>query len=207
MKEHGTCTVEGCARPAHYKQDKICQMHYFRRMRNGTFNRKETKYDKQGYHNHSNGYRLLKIPGHPLARDNGQIFEHRAVVFDKYGWNLTPCEFCGAESGWFTRKTHIDHIDENRANNHPSNLRILCNPCNVSRTKKIHHSYDHCMAVTVNGITKTPTEWARDPDVLVTAATIRHRLKAGYTPYDALYAPKITHNGKSKKSKLRRGKD
>lgn len=195
MKSHGECSVPGCERAANYKQDMICQMHYFRRMRNGTFDLKETKYQKQGYHEHSNGYRLLKIPGHPIARKDGVIFEHRAVMFDIHGWDLPPCEKCGAESDWFTRKTHIDHIDKDRTNNNPSNLRVLCNPCNVSRTEKIHHSYDHCLAVTVNGVTKTPTEWSREPGVEVTAATIRKRIKDGYSHHDALYARKITHNG------------
>lgn len=199
MRNHGKCTVEGCTRPANYKQDMICQMHYFRRMRNGNFGLKETKYQRQGYHEHSNGYRLLKIPGHPLARASGQVFEHRVVAFDKYGWNIPPCEICGAESDWFTRKTHIDHIDEDRSNNAPENLRVLCNPCNVSRTTKTFHEYEHCQAITVNGKTMTPTEWSRQPGVNVHAATIRARIKSGYSPYDALYAPKITHNGNARK--------
>lgn len=198
MKKHGNCTVEGCDRLAHYKQEMICQMHYFRRMRNGHFGLKQSKYQRLGYSEHSNGYRILRIPDHPLAHARGDVYEHRAVVFDKYGWDLPPCEMCGAESDLSTRKTHIDHIDENRANNDPSNLRILCNPCNVSRTEKVHHSYGHCMAVTVNGVTKTPAEWARETGVKVHAATIRQRIKAGYTHYDALYAPKITHNGNAR---------
>lgn len=200
MKSHGTCTVKDCDRPAHYKQEMICQMHYFRRMRNGSFDLRETKYEKQGYYEHSNGYRILVMPDHPLARKSGEVFEHRVVAFDKYGWDLPSCEFCGAESDWFTRKTHIDHIDENRANNHPNNLRVLCNPCNVRRTEKTYHRYEHCEAVTIDGVTRTPTEWARQPGVDVHAATIRHRIKSGYNPYDALYAPKVTHNGNKRKS-------
>lgn len=199
MKSHGTCTVQDCERPAHYKQDMICQMHYFRRMRNGGFDLKKTKYEKQGYYEHSNGYRLLVMPDHPLARKGGEVFEHRVVAFEKYGFDLPPCEFCGAESDWFTRKTHIDHVDEDRANNHPDNLRVLCNSCNTKRTKKIYHSYDHCMSVTVDGVTMTPTEWSRQPRVSVTAATIRHRIASGYSHKEAVYSPKKTHNGNERK--------
>jgi len=199
MSNHGNCTVEGCTRPANYKQEMICQMHYFRRMRNGHFGLKQSKYQRLGYHEHSNGYRVLIIPGHPLSSSRGEVYEHRSVVFKRHGWGLPPCEICGAESDWNTRKTHIDHIDEDRANNRPENLRVLCNYCNVSRTKKSHHSYSHCQSITVNGKTMTPTEWARQPNVNVHAATIRHRIKSGYSPYDALYAAKITHNGNARK--------
>lgn len=61
MKSHGICTVEDCQRPAYYKQEMICQMHYFRRMRNGSFDLRKTKYEKQGYYEHSNGYRIKDI--------------------------------------------------------------------------------------------------------------------------------------------------
>ena len=41
----------------------------------------------------------------------------------------------------------------------------------------------------------TATNWARDPRVKVSGATIRHRKAAGMSDFDALFAPKVTHKG------------
>lgn len=199
MREYGHCSVDGCTKKANYKSEMLCQMHYFRRMRNGSFELRQTKYQKNGFYQHAGGYKVLMIPGHPLAQNDGSIFEHRVVVFGLVGWNIPPCSFCGADSDWFSRKTHIDHIDKDRSNNAPENLRVLCNPCNTGRTKRDFSSYEHCGAVTVNGVTKTPTEWSREDGVNVTGATIERRISVGYTHYDAVYGEKKTHNGNKKK--------
>jgi 5-methylcytosine-specific restriction endonuclease McrA len=39
------------------------------------------------------------------------------------------CESCGA-----TKKLQIDHIDGDRSNNDPSNLKTLCHPCHINKT-------------------------------------------------------------------------
>jgi len=39
------------------------------------------------------------------------------------------CENCGS-----TKKLQSDHIDGNRSNNDPSNLRTLCHPCHNIKT-------------------------------------------------------------------------
>lgn len=39
------------------------------------------------------------------------------------------CEKCGS-----TKNLQIDHIDRNRSNNHPNNLKTLCHPCHNIKT-------------------------------------------------------------------------
>ena len=97
---------------------------------------------------------------------------------------------------WRTYKDHIDHIDEDKSNNHIGNLRPLCNACNVSRTKKIYHEFKKCLAITYDGLTDTPEAWSRDSRVKVSGACIRHRKSKGMSDYDALFLPKKTHNSK-----------
>ena len=54
------------------------------------------------------------------------------------------------------------------------------------------------MAITWNGETKTPNEWANDDRVNVSRGAIVHRLKRGMSVEDALFSEKITHKQKLK---------
>lgn len=59
------------------------------------------------------GYALVRAPaGHPYARSNGQILEHRLVAEIAIGRHLTPEEV-------------VDHIDGLHLHNAPSNLRVF----------------------------------------------------------------------------------
>lgn len=187
------CKVEGCERECkHYPGKGICQMHYFRMMRYGTY--ELTKNGKGKFrHKNAKGYQMLKIPDHPLSMANGCVYEHRKVVYDRYGETLPPCEKCGKEVTWKT--AHIDHIDEGVDNNADSNLRVLCRACNVMRSR-VHipeHTKKGRTAITFNGETKTATEWSRDPRVSVSETSIKRRLKNGMNVEDALFSPKVTH--------------
>ena len=42
------CLVDGCTRPVHYKAARLCQMHYFRRRRNGTLGEAESRVRRRG---------------------------------------------------------------------------------------------------------------------------------------------------------------
>lgn len=136
-----SCKIAGCQKKISYKAMGVCQMHYFRWMRNGTFERLSK--DKNGKVierkiriENPKGYQLIYNPDHILAQKNGYVYEHRLVAFDKYGDTLPDCEKCGRTLSWAAYYTHIDHIDNNVRNNSPENLRPLCNGCNVKRGLK-----------------------------------------------------------------------
>lgn len=195
MSNGEICHVDGCSRKAMYLKDKLCQMHYFRRMRTGSFDKRQSSLR----YKHSAGYVLLHLPFHPLADSKGNVFEHRVRMYEKYGENIPSCELCNKPTNWRSRNTHVDHIDCYKANNDPSNLRILCNGCNVRRVEKVHHLYDHCTAITIGDLTMTANEWSKRPDVVVSNTCIHHRLKRGMSHYDAVYSTRKTHNGVKEK--------
>jgi 5-methylcytosine-specific restriction endonuclease McrA len=56
---------------------------------------------------------------------NGKTDSYRGIAF-KYKRAL--CEWCGIDE-----TLEVDHIDENRNNNMPDNLRILCHKCHLKR--------------------------------------------------------------------------
>ena len=172
-------------------------MHYFRFMRNGVFTLKgcrESVRDPDASHVTSNGYIVIYRPDHPLARGTGHILQHREVLYNYIGDDTPDCAICGCVTSWEIYKYHVDHIDENKKNNSLDNLRMLCNSCNVGRTKKIHHKSVGRKALTINGETKTPQEWSRLIDVKVSGSTIRRRLSMGFSDYDAVYSERLTHN-------------
>lgn len=131
-----------------------------------------------------------------MAQKSGMIYEHRVAVYSKYADDLPPCAICGAVIDW--GNCHIDHIDEDRSNNDISNLRPLCRTCNVMRGRKSpEYKYKGHYAITCNGVTKTPCEWARDENIFVSIGAIIRRKKRGMSDEDALHAPKVTHKRKA----------
>lgn len=184
------CKVDGCCKPAKFKGDQLCQMHYFRRMRYGTF--ELTRKPGRARFVTDDGYVMIHAKGHRFSRNN-YAFEHRVVAYAKYGDYLPDCELCGLPLDWSVAV--VDHIDNVRTNNDPSNLRPLCNQCNIQRTERLGTSYPSALPVEFDGRVMTPTEWAREPGVKVHGATIRRRLRMGATPEQAIYGRKVTHNG------------
>ncbi|EGO4532866.1 HNH endonuclease [Escherichia coli] len=189
------CKIEGCDRECRYMEQQVCQKHYFRMMRYGTY--ELTKHGKgKGFSTNAKGYVMIKEPLHPLAMKNGCVYEHRKVMYAKYGEQLPPCELCEKTVTW--ENAHIDHKDDRVNNNEPDNLRVLCNACNVMRSR-IHipsHTRKRNHAITFNGETKTPAEWSRDPRVSIAGNTILFRLRKGMSVEQALFGEKLTHRGK-----------
>lgn len=186
------CKVDGCDREASYVQQCVCQKHYFRMMRYGTYELTKSGKRKERYQN-DKGYQMLHRPNHPLAMANGSVYEHRAVMYEKYGEQLPDCELCGKSLNW--QVVHIDHIDEVVTNNAESNLRPLCGVCNTRRNRPPEYTRKCAVAVTYLGETKTANEWERDPRVSVSNATIVRRKRLGMSDYECLFSPKMTHNG------------
>lgn len=195
------CKVDGCERKAVYKAAAMCQKHYFRQRRNGhTRLLLDIKRERLGYSRQQRlvmpgkGYIRVYAPDHPLRDSRGYVAEHRKVVYSRYGEHLPYCEICGSATDWAT--CHIDHIDEDVANNREDNLRPLCRDCNIGRTKVPGVRRANAIPITVGGVTLTAEEWARQPGVKCSGGSIRRRIKAGWPPHDAVYGEKITHNGR-----------
>ena len=179
------CKIDGCTQNARYKKDQVCQKHYFRFMRYGTY--ELTSVRKYRIENAA-GYQKIYEPSHFLAGKDGYVYEHR-FVYSKSNRQVKLCEMCGVEITWKT--VHIDHIDNNVKNNEIDNLRPLCRACNVFRA---HNALSQGkLFITLNDITLTPTAWARQPNVNVSSLTIRRRYLSGFSAFESIYGDKITH--------------
>lgn len=186
------CKIEDCDKPVRYKNLCLCQKHYFRVWRYGRTENKKAK----PFYDDARGYRFVYAPDHPLKVGRlNYIAEHRLVLFEKIGQAPMQCELCGVQLQWET--CHVDHIDENKSNNAPDNLRSTCRTCNTRRNMKpAHLRMPNVSAITFDGETKTATEWSKDSRVKLSHGQILRRKKAGASDFDALFAPKITHKDK-----------
>lgn len=172
------CKIESCGRDAMYAAQCVCQKHYFRFMRNGFYDLQEKRGNIQRIENQK-GYQLIFSKGHPLAMKNGYVYEHRHVVYERYGENLPDCEICGSPTKWET--CHVDHKDENIKNNDLTNLRPVCRGCNTSRTERRGiDRYEH------NGKRLSIVQWAQQPEISPCCQTIKRRMAAGLSFSEAI---------------------
>lgn len=178
------CKIDGCGRESMYKEKQLCQMHYFRIMRNGNTDLKviTRKYRSQN----PAGYQRLFEPTHALANVDGYVYEHRFIVFNKYGHDLPDCEICGKPTDWST--CHIDHKDEDVTNNNIDNIRPVCRGCNTGRTERSTIKKFDFM-----GDKYSVTELSKIKGVTVGRHMLKMRLDRGMTVKDALFTPNLTH--------------
>lgn len=178
------CKVEGCDRRAAYKEQAVCQRHYFRFMRNGTYELTRKPRLKLVIVT-PNGYTKMFDPNHPLAMSDGFVYAHRRAVFSQYGNSLPPCELCGKKTSW--RTCHVDHRDRDKANNAAYNLRPLCRGCNVWRDARASiRKYEY------DGQRMPLTNWARQPGVTGCRATLARRIQQGMAMKDVLFMRNVT---------------
>lgn len=184
------CKVDECDRQVRYLAAQLCQKHYIRKRRYGTTDTVRVGHARERYVG-LGGYVMRYAPDHPLAGGNWYVLEHRVVAYDARGGVIRVCEACGmVPVTWDT--CHVDHIDCDRQNNTPTNLRVTCNGCNVMRASK-----PRGLLLTIQGETKTLMEWARHPKCRVAQNTIRNRLKTGAGHEEAVFGKKVTHRDKA----------
>lgn len=184
------CKLPGCCKPVRYKAEGVCQMHYFRKIRYGSYQLK-TRSRVQRRENQK-GYQLVYWSNHPLRDKNGYVYEHRAVMYRIHGDECSSCKLCGKPESWST--CHVDHIDENVRNNASENLRVLCRSCNVFRSDSPARYAHHCDVglLEFDGQKDTAHGWSKDPRVTVSGATIRSRKRKGWSTEAALFTPSRT---------------
>ena len=125
-RRSGVCQVHKCGMPATRVGRDLCEKHYKRVRRVGSFDL--TPRVELMVHG---GYRIIKDAQHPLAQQNGWLGEHRAIAYEKYGPGPHPCHWCGVVQDWLDLV--VDHLNEQKADNRPENLVAACNPCNRMR--------------------------------------------------------------------------
>lgn len=179
------CKIENCESGVMYKKDGVCQKHYFRKMRYGTYElTSKRKYRIQN----PAGYQKIYEPNHVLSNKDGYVYEHRFIYHKK---DDTPrkCVKCGTSINWKT--LHIDHIDEDVTNNNIGNLRPLCRNCNTCRNRTVENLTK--TFVDCRGLRLSVQQWARRNDVKVASATIKKRLLKGQTAEEAIFGERKTH--------------
>lgn len=166
------CTVEGCTATANRKGNTLCEAHYMRVRRNGTT---ASQYERAAqYQDHSNGYLLVKAQGHPRSLGMARAYAHRVVFTDTYGEGPFKCNWCPNTVTW--DDMHVDHLDDDKHNNHPDNLVASCQVCNMKRGRgKLKQLWRARYGIEFNGLRLTPNEWAAR--LGISGASLAWRLK------------------------------
>lgn len=120
------CTVQDCSNKQVGKHG-LCEMHYARRRSTGSLHRASPK------HRYKTGAGYIKVldRAHPIADAGGYVYEHRKIMYDTHGGDCPCCVWCGVDVDW--RTAVVDHLNEAKDDNDPSNLVVACSDCNRAR--------------------------------------------------------------------------
>lgn len=173
------CSESCCILPARNRNPPYwCEMHYMRLRRTGSTSLTPPK----SVYYHTGGYVIIRCPDHPLCKRSGRNleYEHRVIFHDTHGEGPFSCHWCSNSLTWTT--LDIDHVDENKTNNDPSNLVASCPPCNRRRSIGIMKSAmrERSTHITLNGIRRSVYDWAALSGI--PPHRIRSRLRTGVSP-------------------------
>lgn len=172
----GLCTAPCCKQPANRIGAGLCEKHYIRHRRHGDFEKRSTL--KPGLLMHEGGYLLVHDPGHPLRRGKTRVYQHRIVYYAAHGEGPFSCHWCRQAVTW--GDMHVDHLDDNPANNDERNLVASCPRCNQKRGRwKLVANNRKKYGKTFGGETMTIGEWAKA--LGVPRSRLAQRLAAGWS--------------------------
>lgn len=122
------CVVHKCRSGVRSSGSPYCEKHYGR-ARRGV----ELAGERTPMHRYitKSGYVMVIRVGHPMARNRGQVYEHRLVAYDAHGGECPGCYWCGKGLEW--QAAVVDHLNEDKQDNRPENLLVCCNNCNRAR--------------------------------------------------------------------------
>lgn len=184
------CQADGCHKAARSAGSRYCEAHYYRLRRSGSLvlrPRAEPKATRQ----HTGGYILVRAPTHPLRRGSPYPFEyqHRIAFFDAHGSGPFRCHVCHQTVGW--DGMHVDHLNDDPADNRVENLAAACPTCNQWRGKAKMVSAmrtQHARLLEHDGRTQSLSQWAAD--IGIARASLAWRLANGWSVADALSKPR-----------------
>lgn len=169
------CRVAGCEKLANRVGPGLCEMHYARARRNGTT---DSQYERMAeFNKQSGGYLYVKAKGHALSGLRTRAYAHRVAFYDANGEGPFACHWCKAEVNWATM--HVDHLDDDKGNNLPSNLVAACPVCNMQRGHhKVMQSHRDKTGIEFAGEKLTIAEWAKK--IGISRPALVFRLEKGW---------------------------
>lgn len=178
-KPLSVCAVADCPDLVRSRGATYCEMHFGQMRRNGYLGPKVAP-PPPVLRDHSHGYKLLYAPGHRLAnKTQCRVYEHRAVYYQHHGEGPFPCYWCGTVRTW--EDMHVDHLDDDKENNHIDNLAASCPECNQKRgvAKLRKHWREHRgTKIEWRGEWRTAPEWSEITGL--PSHVIKRRIAAGW---------------------------
>lgn len=170
------CRVDGCSKDANRKGAGLCEAHYAAMRRHGTtaghYERAEDEIIA------STGYVLVKAKGHPRSLGAARAYAHRVAFTEANGEGPFKCKWCKKPVTW--RDMHVDHLDDCKTNNSPTNLVASCPGCNTKRGRaKMVRTMREKYGVEHNGQRLTWNEWAEK--LGVSRQSLLWRLRNGWS--------------------------